>query len=232
MALCSSTGVGRIPPAVWVLGIETAGDRGGVALLGEDGAGYELSFDAGRVHAEMLGGATDALIRAVGIAPEDLGLVAVDVGPGSFTGIRIGMAFAAGTAQALSIPTVGVRQTEVVGVPAARVWAGSVMVWIHDRGEHVFAAWVSEGRIGTEAALPVDRALQRLVGKSRVLVVGSGALRFQERLAGLAPNVVTGLGYDHPVPLEVARLGLESMRRDGGVEAGQLEPHYVHPPLS
>ncbi len=217
---------------MWVLGIETAGERGGVALLGQDGGGYELTFEAGKVHAEMLSAATDALLGAVGIAPEDLALVAVDVGPGSFTGIRIGMAFAAGTAQALSVPTVGVRQSEVVGIPAARHWPGGVLVWIHDRGDHLFAARVSQGRVGTEAALPVDRALHRLAGKSLVLVVGSGALRFREQLAELAPNVVPGLGYAHPVPLEVARLGRDRQERGGAVPAGQLEPHYVHPPLS
>lgn len=225
-------GSGRIPSAVWVLGIETAGERGGVALLEENGQGYELAFDAGRVHAEALGAATDALMRAVGIARGDIGVAAVDVGPGSFTGIRIGMAFAAGLAQALQLPTVGVRHSEAVGLPAAREWPGRVVVWIHDRGQHVYTAWVSQGRVGQESALPLERALARLSGRSPILVVGSGSRRFREELAPLAPNVLAGLGFVHAPPLEVAHRGLEMWKEGTVVPAGELEPRYVHPPLT
>ncbi len=217
---------------MWALGIETAGERGGVALLVENGQGYELAFDAGRVHAEALGVATDSLLRAVGSAREDLGLVAVDVGPGSFTGIRIGMAFAAGLGQALHLPTVGVRHSEALGLPAMREWPGRVVVWIHDRGQHLYAAWVSGGRVGQDSAVTLDRALARLSGRSQVLVVGSGARRFREHLAPLAPNVLWCPGCVHAPPLEVARRGLEKWKAGEAVPAGALEPCYVHPPLS
>ncbi|MFO8033839.1 MAG: tRNA (adenosine(37)-N6)-threonylcarbamoyltransferase complex dimerization subunit type 1 TsaB [Candidatus Bipolaricaulota bacterium] len=216
---------------MWALGIESAGERGGVALLGEDGRGYELTFDAGRVHAEALGTATDSLAQAVGIDRRDLGLVAVDVGPGSFTGIRIGMAFAAGIAQALKLPTVGVRQSEGLGLLAAKEWPGRVVVWIHDRGHHMYTAWVSGEKVGQESASTLERALARLSGRAQVLVVGSGARRFREELAPLAPNVIAGLGYTYVPPLEVARRGVEMWKGGAVVPAGELEPRYVHPPV-
>ncbi len=217
---------------MWVLGIETAGERGGVAVLGDGGQGYELTFEAGRVHAEVVGAATDAVTRTAGIERGDISLLAVDVGPGSFTGIRIGMAFACGLAQSLDLPTVGVRQSEVVGLSAVKYWPGRVVVWIHDRGDHVYSAWVSDDRVGQDTALPLQRALERVRGRDQLLVVGSGAWRFRERIAPLAPDVLVGLGCVHAEPLEVARRGLELSQMGRAVSPGELEPHYVHPPAA
>ncbi len=216
---------------MWVLGIETAAERGGVALLAEDGRGYELVFDAGRIHAEVLAVAAEGLVQTVGINRAEIAALAVDVGPGSFTGIRIGMSFAAGVAQVLGVPTVGIRQSEAVGLPAAKDWPGRVLVLIHDRGKHVYTAWVIRGKVGPEVPTTVERALAKLSGRAGVLVVGSGVTNFRDALARLAPEVVAGLGYSYASPLAVARQGLAAWNEGGGVPAGELEPCYIHPPV-
>lgn len=230
--LCRAGGLGRIAFIVWVLGVETAAERGGVALLEEDGRGYELTFDAGRVHAEALAASAASLAEVFGIDKAELAAVAVDVGPGSFTGVRIGMSFAAGVAQVLGIPTVGIRHSEAVGLPAAKEWPGRVLVWIHDRGEHLYTAWVSRGTVGQESPTTVKHALDRLSGRSQVLVVGSGARKFVDELVALSPDVVAGLGYSYASPLEVARQGLSMWKEGRAVPAGELEPCYIHPPVS
>lgn len=211
-----------------VLAIETATDRGGAALLVEETGAYSATFLAPRRHGELLPGCVKAVLELGGIAPDRLDLVAVDVGPGSFTGLRIGIAFAKALAQVHGLPLVGVRQTEAVGLPVASWWPGRVVVWIHDRREFVYHAWVTAVRAGREAVLTVDEAIQKLAGKRDVFVVGTGGRAFAPRLKGVA--VVGGEELAHPDPVQVARLGLRRYWSQGPEE--DLQPLYLQPPLA
>jgi len=213
---------------MFVLALETAGDRGGAALLAPGGELFEATFFAARQHGELLPGCVQAVLQAAGIGPQDLGLVAVDVGPGSFTGLRIGIAFAQALAQAHSLPTVGVRQTEALGMPVARWWPGRVAVWIHDRRQFVYHAWAREDRAGRESVLPVSQALEKLTGEPEVLVVGSGAAMFAADIRRAVPQAVVAEGLAWPSPGAVARLGLARFEAQGG---GPLEPLYLQPPV-
>ncbi len=211
-----------------VLAIETATDRGGAALLTGQGHSFSALFHAPRRHGELLPGCVQAVLSAGGISAAELDLVAVDIGPGSFTGLRIGLAFAKGLAQAHGLPLVGVRQTEALGLPAAAWWPGRVAVWIHDRRQFVYHAWATRDRAGREAVLEAGEAVKKLQGKSDVLVVGSGALAFADLLreAGALP-VEAGA---FPDPVAVARLGLKRFRAEGAAE--ELSPLYLQPPLA
>ncbi|MCR4391572.1 MAG: tRNA (adenosine(37)-N6)-threonylcarbamoyltransferase complex dimerization subunit type 1 TsaB [Candidatus Acetothermia bacterium] len=211
-----------------VLGIETAGEQGGVALLGEEGPGYVVMFPTGRGQGELLAPAARAVLDLAGVRPRELGLIAVDVGPGSFTGLRIGLAFAKGLAQALGVPVVGVRQTEVVGKPLARWWPGRVAVWVHDRREFVYMAWADAHRAGSEIVLPWPDALARIGDRAGVLLTGSGAVRFGEAVRAQAPGVtVADPLWAWPSPLEVARQGRARFLELGPDDVLRLEPHYV-----
>ncbi|HIE48037.1 TPA: tRNA (adenosine(37)-N6)-threonylcarbamoyltransferase complex dimerization subunit type 1 TsaB [Candidatus Bipolaricaulota bacterium] len=212
-----------------VLAIETATDRGGVALLTRDGHVFTSTFHAPRQHGELLSGCVQAVLQMSGLSSEDLELIAVDVGPGSFTGLRIGIAFATALGQARQLPLVGVRQTDALGLPAAAWWPGQVAVWIHDRRDFVYHAWATRGRVGRASVVKVSQALSRLRDKEGVLVVGSGAQAFRDLLAkeGL---LVPGEGMNFPDPVEIARLGIEIYGRRGADRA--LEPVYLQPPLA
>ncbi len=212
-----------------VLAIETATDRGGVALLTRDGQAFTSAFHAPRKHGELLPGCVQAVLGTSGLPLEELELVAVDVGPGSFTGLRIGIAFATALGQARRLPLVGVRQTEALGLPTAAWWPGQVAVWIHDRRDFVYHAWATHGRVGQASVVKVSQALSKLRGKEGVLVVGSGAQAFRGLLAkeGL---LVAGEGMNFPDPVEIARLGIEIYERRGPDRA--LEPVYLQPPLT
>ncbi|MBC7098478.1 tRNA (adenosine(37)-N6)-threonylcarbamoyltransferase complex dimerization subunit type 1 TsaB [Candidatus Bipolaricaulota bacterium] len=214
-----------------VLAIETAGSRGGVALLCEPDHVFEATFYMPRKHVELLPSCVSSVLRAAGV--KEPSLIAVDVGPGSFTGLRIGVAFAKAFAQARAIPLVGVRQTEVVGLPVAAWWPGRVAVWIHDRRGIVYHAWASQGKVGRESVLEVEEAVGKLRGRGDVLLVGTGALRFRELVKRKAPGVVVaGPALAHPTPAEVARQGLARFEAQGPDRLFQLEPVYIQPPLS
>src|SRR5437588_5497338 len=105
-------GAGR--RSVIVLGIETSGPRGGVALLTESGC-EERRFDTRRSLGAELAPAIQALLDKAGLGPENPpDLVAVDLGPGSYTGLRVGLAAAKGLAFAWGRPLVGVRLVDAL----------------------------------------------------------------------------------------------------------------------
>lgn len=128
-----------------VLGIDTVG-RGGAALVtGGVRAGSRDLGEAGR-HAETLGGAVDAILTEAYVPWGDLDLIAVNVGPGSFTGIRVGVAFALGLAEARSLPAVGVACLDIHAracYDATSPAIGSYIVSVSNvrRGEVVLARY-------------------------------------------------------------------------------------------
>ncbi|HEU67639.1 MAG TPA: tRNA (adenosine(37)-N6)-threonylcarbamoyltransferase complex dimerization subunit type 1 TsaB [Candidatus Acetothermia bacterium] len=210
-----------------VLGIETAGDRGGIALLSSRGV-HELVVPLGRAGGGIVPAAVDALLSLARADREGIELIAVDIGPGSFTGLRIGLAFAKGMAQSLGIPMVGVRQTEAVARPLSW-WPGKVAVWIHDRREFVYMAWATPDRVGMEAVLPWREALAKVSEEPSALLVGSGAVRFRAEVAAAGRRIACASeAFAHPRPGEIARLGWARFRTRGADDLGEIEPHYVH----
>jgi tRNA threonylcarbamoyladenosine biosynthesis protein TsaB len=107
---------------LWTLGIETATAAGGVALMRDATLVAERAFERGMTHGRDVAPAIEALLRAHGLTARDLGLVAVDVGPGSHTGVRVGVAAARGLALGAGCALAGVVSLEAMaadgpGVP-------------------------------------------------------------------------------------------------------------------
>ncbi|GAB4309639.1 MAG: tRNA (adenosine(37)-N6)-threonylcarbamoyltransferase complex dimerization subunit type 1 TsaB [Candidatus Bipolaricaulota bacterium] len=210
-----------------VLGIETAGERGGVALVSPRGE-HELVVPLGRGGGGILPAAVEAVLALAHADRGRIELIAVDIGPGSFTGLRIGLAFAKGMAQALGIPVVGVRQTEAVARPLSW-WPGKVAVWIHDRREFVYMAWATPDRVGMEAVLPWTEALAKVGEEPGALLVGSGAVRFRPEVAAAGHRITCAPeAFAHPRPGEIARQGWARFRAKGADDLREVEPRYVH----
>jgi tRNA threonylcarbamoyl adenosine modification protein YeaZ len=101
-----------------LLAIETSSPRGSIALL--DGAVplYEASFPEGLLHGREVTARMDEVLRRTGLRPRDLGAVAVSRGPGSFTGLRVGVTAAKTLGFALRIPVVATSSLRVLGAAA------------------------------------------------------------------------------------------------------------------
>jgi len=93
---------------VFILGLETSGQPGSVAILDEQGVLAHSSYEQPGMHAEHLLDHVEAAIRSVGCERHHLGKIAVGIGPGNFTGLRVGIALASGIGLGLSIGVVGV----------------------------------------------------------------------------------------------------------------------------
>lgn len=138
------------------LAFDTATDAATSALVRD---GEVLGERVGRAITVLAD--ADELLRAAGSVPGDLDLVAVGIGPGSFTGVRIGLAAARGLGLALDVPVAGVSTLDALAAGAP----GAVPVIDARRGE----VFVAAGAMAPEA-LDVD-------GRT---LVGSGAVRYRE----------------------------------------------------
>lgn len=108
-----------------LLAIESATDLVGAAVVTSDGRIFERSHAGGRQHAELLAPSVDAVCHEAALAVADLDAVAVDIGPGLFTGLRVGVATAKALAQGLGVGLVGVTSLDVLAADAVtRVAAG------------------------------------------------------------------------------------------------------------
>jgi len=152
-------------------------------------------------HSEHIAGfARDAAAQA-GVAFTELDRIGVTVGPGSFTGLRVGLAFAQGLGAALARPVVGVSALDALAASAGE--AGAIAALIDARRGQVYARFWREGEPeGPAEALALDAAAVRIaaLGPDAVLV-GSGAALFAEAVTG--PRLMT---LDGPAPEALARL--------------------------
>jgi tRNA threonylcarbamoyladenosine biosynthesis protein TsaB len=170
-----------------ILGIETATQQVSVALGGHEGVIGLVELARGRRHAETLVPAIDFLCSQADIGLDEIGLVAVDIGPGLFTGMRVGLATAKALAQALRVPMIGISSLDLLAFPHRR--SDRVVVPVVDarKGEVFYAMYrqVPGGlqQVAPPRAAPVDELVADLLARSQeTLCVGDGALRYRTQI--------------------------------------------------
>ncbi|MDZ7261012.1 MAG: tRNA (adenosine(37)-N6)-threonylcarbamoyltransferase complex dimerization subunit type 1 TsaB, partial [candidate division KSB1 bacterium] len=125
-----------------MLGIETATEVCGVALTEDEDliAEYRLNLD--RSHAERLVPAIERITNDAQLSLKELQLIAVSIGPGSFTSLRIGLATAKGLAFSLALPLVSVVSLDALAVQAPTFWGGfQICALITARKHEAYAAF-------------------------------------------------------------------------------------------
>jgi tRNA threonylcarbamoyl adenosine modification protein YeaZ len=139
-----------------------------------------------------------------------IGRVAVTVGPGSFTGIRIGVAAARGIALARGVEAVGVSTLAAFAAPYLSESAdGIVAAAIDARHGHVFfTAYGPGGRVLTSPRILALRDACRLLGAGRIRAVGSGAQLLRDEAAAHGADITVVDASPAPDIVAVARLGL------------------------
>jgi tRNA threonylcarbamoyladenosine biosynthesis protein TsaB len=200
---------------------------------------FEWCIDAGLKHAEMLMGAIDAACRQAGVAPAELNGIVTGRGPGSFTGLRIGMAAGKGMAESLGIPIASVSSLDAIAW-RHRHWPGPVLCLMDARKQRFYAAIYNSGhRMGGFLDLSAPDLIGRLrecgmPGDQAVLVAGPSLELFQSRLAelpALDPNNGRLAIVPEPSPrkgwgLEMALLGRQRID-SGNWDPVDFAPEYV-----
>ena len=128
-----------------------------------------VTIDA-RAHGELLAPAIEAVLHESGVRPRELGAVVAGVGPGPFTGLRVGLVTAAALADSLAIPAYGVGTLDAIG------WAttGRALVATDARRKEVYWAVYQDGRPVTVPAVDKPASLDVEVDHA----VGDGALHY------------------------------------------------------
>jgi tRNA threonylcarbamoyladenosine biosynthesis protein TsaB len=217
-----------------VLALETATSDGSVALARDGAVVASARGDGAKPHATRLPGDALALLGGAGLSLGDVDLFAVCLGPGAFTGLRVGIAAAQGLAFATGRPVVGVSALDALGVAAldgapAESVAG---VWMDAARHEVFAVrYRADTRhlFGVSAigepvsARPADVAAS-WAGQPVGTWIGDGALRYRDDLTG-------GVIIDPTPPLAplVARLGHLAGAAGQSGAPHALRPIYVRP---
>ena len=189
----------------------------------------------GRRHAETVAPAIEFLTAQTGVGLDEIGAVAVDVGPGLFTGLRVGVATAKAMAYALRVPMVGVASLDLVAFPlrtTSRLIAAAVDA---RRGELFFAFYrpVPGGvqRVGEyQVGPPADLVSDIVATGEEVLAVGDGARRHAGELEGLSRVRVADQETAHPSATSLVQLAHAQAVREEFVRPWELEPLYLRRP--
>jgi tRNA threonylcarbamoyladenosine biosynthesis protein TsaB len=207
-----------------VLGIETSGPRGGVAFLDGGRVLGTRIFEKGMVHGREIAPAIRSLLDEFSLRPESIGLLACDVGPGSYTGLRVGLAAAKGLALALGVPLVGVASLDAMA-EAARGLARLLCPAIDAKWEQIYGALYEDGR-RTSGYLAEKPAAFAARVPPDALVLGD-ALDAYGGLFGGRPQAPRE--YWDPRPETVALLGARMHEEGERHDAASLVPLYLRP---
>jgi tRNA threonylcarbamoyladenosine biosynthesis protein TsaB len=176
---------------VLLLALDTATPAISAALAEVSDGGYQVLAQCvtvdGRAHAELLAPQIEAILRDGGVKPKDLAAIAAGVGPGPFTGLRVGLMTAATLGSALRIPTYGVCTLDTLGASTT----GRALVATDARRREVYWAIYEDGRPATEPGVDKPADLAALLSREQVLQgVGEGAQRYADVLGVAAAEPV------------------------------------------
>ena len=215
-----------------VLGISTATAQVGCAVGGHEGILASFQSARARRHAETLAPAIQFTLQHAGVGLREISAVAVDVGPGLFTGLRVGVSTAKALASTLRVPMVGVTSLDLLAFPAR--WSDRRIVSVVDarRGEVFFGFYrqvpggvqrLSSHRVGSPDELCSE--IQAVGGE--VLAVGDGAIRYRDELANLTRVEVGDGSLAFPSPGSLVELAHATALREEFVQPWELEPVYL-----
>ncbi len=230
-----------------ILGIETSTMTGSVALMDEERLIAEYTLNLKETHTSRLMPAIDKVLKDASLTIQDLDGIAVSLGPGSFTGLRIGIATAKGLAQGLNIPVVGIPTLDGLAFnlshckdlicPILDARKGEVYCALYKNGKRLTKYMACEpGELLKKIKSKVHPPnWQRQLGgpKSKVVFLGDGIEVYGDlvkkklgRKAVFAPKA-----RRLPNASSIAELGLKKLKRGKKSELSTLKPIYVRAPV-
>jgi len=217
-----------------ILGIDTSTSCGSVGLIDDGGIISDYLLNIPVTHSERLLRAIELVLGEARCAVDDLDGWAISLGPGSFTGVRIGVSTIKGLAFATQKPVVGVSTLDVL---ASQISPTPYLICpiIDARKGEVYTAFyryedgILPKRLSDYEAIIPENLVKRI--KERTIFVGDGVKTYGNDLRKSLPT----LAAFPPVPIHfphgstVARLGLEPLRRGNYLDLATFTPIYVRP---
>lgn len=210
----------------WLLALDTATDQAGIALF--DGAHVaELSWPAERRQTEAMLPAIEWLLASCGVSLNDVGAIGVAIGPGTFTGLRVGLSVAKGLAALSNRVILGVSTIAIAADPYGSSGVPVLVTLPAGRGRVVWALKKVEQEVGE----PVNSSLDELIGVLEqhpdYLLAGELLPEQRERLVAVHDRIVpVTAGARRPSSL--ARLAWQRWQRGDTDDPATIEPVYLH----
>jgi len=184
-----------------------------------------------RSHTQSLSVLVERVLTAGGVSLDDVDGLAVSIGPGSFTGLRVSLAFAKGVAFAGGVPLAPVSTLEALAWVADAAPGETICAALDARKHEVYAAMFAVQAGGPRRLTPdVAESPERLAAElpPACVLVGDAPEAYGDILGARA--TVRPFATHHPRGGVVARLGWQRLVSGQGVNPGELEPVYVRAP--
>lgn len=216
-----------------VLGIETSTPQTAVALGSEQGIIAATLLSAGKPNHEVVMPNLVHLLRWAEIPITSVGGIAVGLGPGLFTGMRVGIASAKTLAQVLSVPIAGLASLDVVAF-SVRYAPSLICAAIDAKRKELFYAFYrpvpggvtrqTDFEVGSPARLTAELEAR----PEHILLVGNGALVYRRELEKAGTHVeFASPAYAFPAATALVELAIPRIQREEFDRLYDLKPHYV-----
>ena len=213
-----------------ILAIDTSTDTGSIAITDGEDILAESILNVGRTHSETLIPSFQEMLEKTHLDIKDLDLLALTLGPGSFTGVRIGVSTIKGFALALERPVAGVSTLEALAsnFPFSSL---PIMPLFDARRGEIYSAMFQweEGiikRLSEDRAASLEDAIKKI--KTKTVFAGEGLVKYGQMIKDrLGDNAVFAPRATWYVRASnVAALGLKSYKADGGLDLATFTPSY------
>jgi tRNA threonylcarbamoyladenosine biosynthesis protein TsaB len=224
-----------------ILGIETALGFPEVALLDDSSGRSPYTLTDGDLYSENAVKLIRALLASRGESLKTLDAIAVSIGPGSFTGLRIGLSVAKGLAVSADRRLVGVSTLD--GLAGSVIYGGLVetdteFLTVIDakRGDYYCASYKNGGgavlRTSNPHIMSVDEVLSAVSAKWQILVTGDGKSGLEANLRDVNASAdsgfrIVGKSNSFSPAAAIAILGLQKAQRQEFADIASLEPSYL-----
>ncbi len=221
---------------MYILGIETTGVFASVALMkNREIVGYVKGSDRFS-HLQNLMPQIETVLEEGGITFKDIEAIAVSCGPGSFTGIRIGVSSARALSQMTRIPCVSVPSLAALAMNAAFIDNKDILIcpMMDARRNQIYAGgYFFENGFPVEkikaGAYMLDEFLSKTERYDRILTLGDAIDVYEEKMKNLRLRGTETASEDirYQDAVSVVRLGAELYRKNGGITYDKVEPDYM-----
>ena len=220
-----------------ILGIETATGVCSVCVMENSELIAEYMTNITKTHSQRLMPMIEQMLDNSELEPKDIGAIAVSVGPGSFTGVRIGISAAKGMAMALDIQTVGVSTLDGIAYNLVNSYTDQVCVITDARRKQVYTAFYEKSKnknqrskvkkLTEDIVLPIEELVKKI--KKKTIFIGNACALYcntlRKELGDLAVLCPHHMGI--PRASSIALLGENMLKKGKGVSHFDLKPNYV-----
>lgn len=216
-----------------VFGIDTCCMAATAAIMNEKIMVAQTVINQNKTHSQIMMPQIEQMFNAAEVNPAEVDAFAAAVGPGSFTGVRIGVATAKALAQAANKPCIAVSTLEALAF-SSKYFDGIISPVLDARRNQVYNALFRGGkemaRLTDDRALALDELLAQLKEyRKKVLFMGDATLVFEEEIR----SVLGESAYFAPkvsnlnLAGAVAEIGLDKLKKGETTEYGRLIPEYI-----